>query len=185
LADSDPMFIQTAIVRDVSQKLDAAQIQYMLTGSMALSFYTQPRMTRDLDFVVDFESGDEFGIKRMFAQDYFVDDESARNAIARRSMFNIVHQKTLFKVGFMVRKKTQFGHSEFCRRQRFEIDSVSISVISKEDLVVSKLDWAKESLSDYQIRDVKNLLATGCDMDYVKKWVASLGLEAPFRKALL
>ena len=40
------------IVRDVSVKLDSASIGYMLTGSMAMNYYAQPRMTRDIDVVV-------------------------------------------------------------------------------------------------------------------------------------
>lgn len=181
--NQDPMFIQTQIVRDVSQKLDAAKIPYMLTGSMALTFYTLPRMTRDLDFVVDFEPGEEFAVSRLFSGDYVVDLDAVRNAIAKRSMFNIIHLKTLFKVDFIVRKKSHYDHVGFARRRQFQIDSISTWVISKEDLIVSKLHWAKDSLSDFQLRDVKNLLATGCDMDYVNKWVATLGLEAPFAKA--
>jgi hypothetical protein len=36
------------IVRDVSARLDGANIAYMLTGSMAMNYYAQPRMTRAL-----------------------------------------------------------------------------------------------------------------------------------------
>jgi hypothetical protein len=39
------------IVRDVSRKLDKGGIGYMLTGSMAMNYYAQPRMTRDIDVV--------------------------------------------------------------------------------------------------------------------------------------
>ena len=40
------------IVRDVSRKLDQAGIGYMLTGSIAMNYYAQPRMTRDIDIVI-------------------------------------------------------------------------------------------------------------------------------------
>jgi hypothetical protein len=40
------------IVRDVSQRLDGAALDYMLTGSMAMNYYAQPRMTRDIDLVI-------------------------------------------------------------------------------------------------------------------------------------
>ena len=40
------------IVRDVSTRLDGAGIAFMLTGSMAMNYYAQPRMTRDIDLVV-------------------------------------------------------------------------------------------------------------------------------------
>ena len=40
------------IVRDVSARLEKGGLAYMLTGSMAMNYYAQPRMTRDIDLVV-------------------------------------------------------------------------------------------------------------------------------------
>jgi hypothetical protein len=40
------------IVRDVSRRLEQGGLAYMLTGSMAMNYYAQPRMTRDIDVVV-------------------------------------------------------------------------------------------------------------------------------------
>ena len=40
------------IVRDISQRFEQVGIPYMLTGSMAMNYYAQPRMTRDIDMVV-------------------------------------------------------------------------------------------------------------------------------------
>lgn len=49
--------------------------------------------------------------------------------------------------------------------------------MSKEDLIISKLWWAKDSHSELQLRDVKNLAATGCDMEYIRNWTHELGLN--------
>ena len=43
-------------LRDVCARLDSAGIAYMLTGSLAMSFYARPRMTRDIDLVVALEA---------------------------------------------------------------------------------------------------------------------------------
>jgi len=40
------------IVRDMSCRFERAGIPYMLTGSMAMNYYAQPRMTRDIDVVI-------------------------------------------------------------------------------------------------------------------------------------
>lgn len=48
--------------------------------------------------------------------------------------------------------------------------------MSKEDLIISKLDWARDSRSELQLRDVRNLLATGYDIRYVEEWAQKLGL---------
>jgi hypothetical protein len=46
------------IVRDVSERFDRAHIPYMLTGSMAMNYYAQPRMTRDIDVLIAISSDD-------------------------------------------------------------------------------------------------------------------------------
>ena len=47
------MKTELEIVQDVSRKLQSANILYMLTGSMAMNYYAVPRMTRDIDLVVE------------------------------------------------------------------------------------------------------------------------------------
>lgn len=37
----------------VVERLEAAGIEYMLTGSVAMAWYAQPRQTRDIDIVVE------------------------------------------------------------------------------------------------------------------------------------
>lgn len=39
------------VLRIVSERLEAAGLAFMLTGSLAMSYYATPRMTRDLDLV--------------------------------------------------------------------------------------------------------------------------------------
>jgi len=45
-------------LRDVCARLDGAGIAYMLTGSLAMSFYARPRMTRDIDLVIALEAAE-------------------------------------------------------------------------------------------------------------------------------
>ena len=40
------------IVRDISRRFEQAAIPYMLTGSMAMNYYAQPRIPRDIDVVI-------------------------------------------------------------------------------------------------------------------------------------
>ena len=46
------MHAELEVLKIVSERLEAAHIPYMLTGSFAMAYYGQPRMTRDLDLVV-------------------------------------------------------------------------------------------------------------------------------------
>ena len=163
-------------LRDIVTRLEAAGIDYMLTGSVALNCYAQPRMTRDIDVVVAFFLKDAARITSVLGTDYYVSPDAARNAVLRQSSFNAIHQSTLMKVDFMIRKQEEYRLHEFTQRVRVRVADFDVWVVGKEDLILSKLQWAKESLSTRQLADVENLIATGCDMDYLKEWSARLNL---------
>ena len=163
-------------LRDIVTRLEAAGIDYMLTGSVALNCYAQPRMTRDIDVVVAFFLKDAARIASVLGTDYYVSPDAARNAVLHQSSFNAIHQSTLMKVDFMIRKQEEYRLHEFTQRVRVQVADFDVWVVGKEDLILSKLQWAKESLSTRQLADVENLIATGCDMDYLKEWSARLNL---------
>jgi len=86
-------------------------------------------------------------------------------------------QESVIKVDCIIRKGSPYRRAEFDRRQRITIEDFSTWITSKEDLIISKLWWAKDSHSELQLRDVKNLASTGCDTGYVKRWTKELGLH--------
>lgn len=178
--DSNPQYI---VLRDACARLDRAGVQYMVTGSLALCYFAEPRFTRDIDIVVDLEVGEERPFVRLFDPDYYIREEAVRSAIKNKTMFNALHMKMAFKVDFILHKKNVFHHSEFIRRERVDYNGVPLSIISKADLIVAKMHWAKDSFSELQLRDVRNLMATGYDADYVKTWVKTLSLDAIFERA--
>jgi hypothetical protein len=165
------------IVRDVSGRLDAAGIGYMLTGSMAMNYYAQPRMTRDIDLVVALGPDDADRVIGLFSPDYYVSREAVDRSIAHQSLFNLVHQESVIKVDCIVRKQSEYRLTEFNRRQRIKIEDFETWIVTKEDLILSKLFWAKDSRSELQLGDVKNLVSTGCDRAYIAKWTKELGLS--------
>ena len=172
------------LLRDIVTRLDVAGIDYMLTGSVALNCYAQPRMTRDIDLVVAFFLKDAERIHDILGQDYYVSEHAAREAVGRQSSFNAIHQTTLIKVDFMVRKREDYRLHEFARRQRLKVADFEVWVVSKEDLILSKLDWARESQSERQLADVENLIASGCDAAYLKTWSAALNLTDMLTRVL-
>ena len=171
-------------LRDIVTRLEAAGIDYMLTGSVALNSYAQPRMTRDIDLVVAFFLKDVARIADVLGSDYYVSADAAREAVMNQSSFNAIHQATLIKVDFMIRKREDYRLHEFTRRIRLRVANFDLWVVSKEDLILSKLHWAKESHSDRQLADVENLIATGCDTEYLRTWSAALNLTDMLTRVL-
>ena len=172
------MLSELDLLLDVTRRLEQAGLEYMLTGSMALNHYAQPRMTRDIDFVLALPLKDLDTLPLIFGDEFYFSPEAAREAILQQSCFNVIHNETLIKIDFMIRKRDDYRLVEFERRRRIEVEGSSLWIVSKEDLILSKLDWARESLSDRQLSDVENLLATGADTEYLNTWSQKLNLTA-------
>lgn len=63
------------VERDVLARLDRLGIEHYITGSWALGVYAEPRMTRDIDIVLDIGPGaHESAIRPAFEPDYLVID---------------------------------------------------------------------------------------------------------------
>jgi len=165
------------IVRDISSRFERSAIAFMLTGSMAMSYYARPRMTRDIDIVIAIGSADVDRVTALFRPDYYVSEESIRESITHESIFNLIHQDSVIKVDCIIRKSSRYRRTEFERRQKISIDDFFTYIVSKKDLIISKLSWAKESQSAIQLADVRNLLETGYDSSYLRGWTRELSLD--------
>ncbi len=173
------------LIKDVASRLAGAGIEYMMTGSMAMAVYSIPRMTRDIDIVIHVSPADVGMLVDLFCEDCYVDEDSVRQAVEQKGMFNIIHNESIIKVDFIVRKDGEYRKLELSRRQQIEIDGVQVAIVAPEDLILSKLVWAKESGSEIQLRDVRQLLvgAQGLDVAYLDRWAGELGVEGLLKEA--
>lgn len=149
----------------------------MLTGSVAMNYYAQPRMTRDIDLVIKLASEQIDLLIGMFETDYYVERLTVARAIAQRSMFNLVHNETIIKLDCIVLKNDRYRQQEFARRRLVSLGDFETWIVSREDLILSKLYWARDSKSELQLRDVRNLLTDDCDMSYLHSCAENLGVK--------
>ena len=166
------------VLRDVTQRLEFGGVAFMLTGSMAMNFYAQPRMTRDIDLVVQVTSNQTDLLVSLFEAEYYVDRLAIAKAIAQRSVFNLIHNETIIKFDCIVLKNQQYRQEEFARRQRITLGDFQTWIVTREDLILSKLYWARDSKSELQLRDVRNLLSSDCDMLYLLRCAENLGVKS-------
>lgn len=174
------------ILKLVVTRLTSARIPYMVTGSIAANFYTTPRMTRDIDIVIEVEEKDAETLYSLFSSNFYVDKQAIKNAIHNKQIFNIIHNVEVVKVDFIIRKDTNYRDLEFKNRRCIVWEGQEIFVASPEDLILSKLFWARESLSEIQLRDVRNLFRTSPNLDrgYIEKWVRELKLDEVYNEVI-
>ena len=180
------------LVQTVLKQLDAAGIPYMITGSIASSYYGEPRATRDLDVVIEPDARSlQALLVTLVAGGFYVDREAAHEALTLRTQFNAIGPAAL-KVDFIIRKDRPFSQREFERRRPADLLGAAGFLPTIEDLIVAKLEWAAGKLewaagsgSEVQLRDVGGMLAVGgddIDFMYVTRWVSALHLSQVWQR---
>lgn len=166
------------VLKIISERLEAGRVPFMLTGSFALGYYGKPRMTRDLDFVVALLERHVERLVEAFSPDFYIDEDEARAAVKTQRMFNLMHLSSGIKVDLIVRKDSEYRQLEFGRRKPVDLAGVATWITSREDLILSKLVWARDANSDLQKRDVQSLLGESVDWTYLEQWAPKLGVGA-------
>ena len=170
-------------LRDVCARLDGAGIDYMLTGSLAMSYYARPRMTRDIDLVIALAASDTGRLIDVLGDQYHADAVAITEALRSARPWNIIHLPSVVKIDLIPRKDSTYRHLEFARRRQVDLAGVLLWVVSIEDLILSKLEWSRVSASEQQRRDVRLLLEAPLDRTYLDQWAARLDLDRLLKDA--
>lgn len=150
----------------------------MLVGSMALVHYAIPRATVDIDIVVKVLPTNIDKFIGEFENDYYIPTNRAKDAARRKGMFNILNNHSILKIDCVVLKENEFDLNAFSHRRKVDYaGEFEVWIIGKEDLILSKLRWAKNTKSERQMLDVASIIRNGYDKEYVEKWAEKLDVK--------
>jgi hypothetical protein len=159
--------------------LEQQGVPYMIVGSFAANFYGQPRYTHDLDLVVEVSAAHVPGLIAALQEKFYVSKEGIERALRTGSMFNAIHNNSVFKVDFWPRKGGAFDLMGFSRRRRVDFGVREAFISTAEDLILRKLLWFKDSGSEKHWTDALNVCiaqASNLDKGYIDKWATDLGI---------
>jgi hypothetical protein len=175
------------VFRRITAALDQAGIPYMLTGSFASAYYGVPRSSQDIDLIIEATAAQlQTFLHLLPSGEYYADLEMALEARKRQSLFNVIDLVTGWKIDLIFRKSRPFSQEEFGRRRQVALQGFSILAASAEDIVIAKLEWAKQAQSRRHIEDVAGILRMrweSLDYAYLEKWIAELGLLTEWKDA--
>lgn len=148
-----------ALFERLRAALEKAGIPYFVTGSFASSAHGVPRSTNDIDIVIA-PTREQLRVllDELPESDFAQDREDALDALSRRSQFNVIDQGTMWKIDFILRQQTPFDASRFARRELVEIAGVRLYAASAEDVLITKLWWAKLGESERQLIDAAGII---------------------------
>lgn len=187
-------FSFTAFVRLVLDALDAAGIDYLIGGAVALWAWGEPRTTADLDLVIELpvESMAALSLElerraMLIPVDIMLDlwlEDRADLPI------NAIHMTSGYKAEmFLLKPGDALREAGLRRRQLVDLGPAlgQVYVHSPEDLILNKLRFYRISQQTKHVRDIASIVmyqADALDMAYIERWVQALNLTDEWQEIL-
>jgi hypothetical protein len=174
----------------VARQLEAAGIDYMITGSVVSSLQGEPRATHDIDVVVAIHPSSTAlaaSLKTAFPEpDFYLDETAVRDAIVARGMFNLIDTREGDKVDFWLLTDDVFDRARFDRRYVERFEDARLPVSRPEDTILMKLRWAamlggseKQFVDALRVYEVQH---GRLDEAYLERWATTLGVADSLRR---
>ena len=169
--------------------LNRSGIRYVIGGSVAATFYGEPRFTRDVDVMVFLN---EPGIRKLpelfpATECYLPPIEVIMAEVARgsRRQFNIIHLDTTFKADIYPTGRDEFNAWAFRNERTVTYEEEPLVLAPPEHVIVRKLEFFREGGSDKHLRDIRFILAaTPVQHEFVEREVSLRNLDAQWRRIL-
>jgi len=181
------MTSQDDFLRNLIKILGDFSIPYMISGSFGSSYHGRPRATKDIDIVINPTEVQLMEFVKSLGEDYYVSLDAVQDAFVNNSMFNIIDSISGWKVDFILRKARAFSRQEFERKGIADIGGLDVWVTSPEDIILSKLEWSKDSHSEQQFNDALGVAVVQwnrLDVDYLRNWAKGLQVSDSLEQIL-
>jgi hypothetical protein len=179
--------------RLVIDALEAAQVQYMVGGSVALAAWAEPRTTIDIDLVINLPIEQVYVLSQQLIQrEMLVPYDILLDLLLQEKgdlPVHAIHLSTGFKAElFLLRPGDTFRETALERRLLVTLGPPlgDVYVQSPEDLILYKLRYFKLSGQTKHMRDIRSIIVTmGQELDdaYIQQWIDHFNLHSVWHQA--
>lgn len=175
----EPDFLELFVV-----PLERTGANYLITGSVAATFYGEPRATHDIDMVVMLSTDQIRALEGAFpAESFYLPPLEVMQVEAQREgrgPFNVIHHESGLKADFYLASSDELHTWAFEHVRRYSIDDLEIRLAPPEYVIARKLEFYREGHSAKHIRDIRSMLRLSeelIDRSVLGDWVVRRGLH--------
>ena len=163
-----------------SKRLNKFNVHFLLTGGFAAAFYGFPRSTHDIDFILEVSKTSLDSLRRALTNlgKDFIFNPQQMDTIRSSTLVTAYHIPSTMKIDFWIIETSNFAH-QWSRRKEKKILGQTISLISAEDLILTKLAWCKEVFSERHFRDcigIWHVQKERLDTAYLREQAKTFGI---------
>ena len=151
-----------------TRRLNSLGARYMVSGSVAVIVYGEPRLTHDVDLIVVLNRDQITRLPDLFPPAEFylppVEVMLVEASREQRGHFNIIHHDTGFKADVYLFGSDPLHAWGLARARRLEVDGEPLIVAPPEYVILRKLEYFREGGSEKHLRDIRSMLATSPDL---------------------
>jgi hypothetical protein len=148
-------------------RMNQLSVTYMITGAVAGIIYGEPRLTNDIDMVIDLKADkiDPFSDSFPIEDFYCPPPEVIKLEISRpsRGHFNLIHHKTGFRADVYAAGKDELNLWGLKNRKAIDVEGDEFWLAPIEYVILRKLEYFQEGVSDKHLRDISGMLALSSD----------------------
>lgn len=173
---------QEKLLIKIAKILSSLKIDYFVTGGFAVSVWGRPRATFDIDIIVKLIEPKAVPLAkalREISKAGYADENMIKDAIRHKGEFNFIDPNSGLKVDFWATKEESSRPPEFKNKKLKKISGQDVYFTSPEDLILSKLEWYRQTTSSKHLEDVESVLKiSGEELNrkYLRHWAEKLGI---------
>jgi len=162
--------------------LDAENIRYAITGSVASSVHGEPCVSQDVDLILQASEEKAAAIARRLPARFYGEEDMLVDAARRLSLTNLVDNRTGLKVDLSFVPTDGYLDEVLGRCVESRIGSAGpvFRFATAEDVILMKLLWRKDTRSQKQWENalgVVRVQGARLDWKYLFEQARKLGLE--------
>lgn len=165
--------------------LNRLRIPYLVTGGVAAVIYGEPRLTRDIDLVLDLRAEDVVRMAGAWPTEHFyvppvevMAEEATRPA---HGHFKIMHRDTVLRADvYCLGSEDELGVWALQHGQQMRIGDDEVAVAPIEYVILKKLQYFAAGGSDRHLRDIRAMLRLSGDQSdqaELARWLDQLNLR--------
>ena len=157
------------LIAKIAEKLNKANVPYMIIGGQAVLLYGEPRLTKDIDITLG------VGVEEYKKLLKFVEElkfktlaDDPKKFIEEYMVLPVIDENSGIKIDFIF-SFTPYEKEAINRAKKIKLENVDVNFASLEDIIIHKMFAGRaRDLEDVRVLILKN---EKFDKEYILKWL--------------